>query len=204
MIHIHTDAVRLNWYRTSDSHKWSVTCSELFTFAWGVSFVQSNDPNAMIESKALKRINIIQFTRSTFKFYARNRIPKYIEKRPLAMLRSKIIYSPKDCVQCDRNNEDNLKNSPPESSGVTGNCNPWEETWPLIKILNKSIANRNVQIDSTRNNSRIEMAAQIENMIGNKKISIKFSILHLGPFSFPRHCMLRPKFSWTDPQWYQQ
>ncbi len=54
--------------------------------------------NAMIESTTSKQINIIRFTRSTFKFYARNRVPKYIEKRPLAMLRSKIIYSPKECV----------------------------------------------------------------------------------------------------------
>jgi hypothetical protein len=80
--------------------------------------------NAMIESTALKRINIIRFTRSTFEFYARNRILKYIEKRPLAMFRSKIIYSPKECVQRDRNDKDNSKNRPPESSSITGNRDP--------------------------------------------------------------------------------
>ena len=82
---------------------------------------------AMIESTALKRVKNIRFTRSTFKFYARNRIPKYIEKRPLAMFRSKVIYSPKECVQRDWNNKDNLKNRPPESSSITGNCDPRDE-----------------------------------------------------------------------------
>ena len=71
---------------------------------------------AMIESTALERVKIIRFTRSTFEFYARDRILKYIEKRPLAMFRSKVIYSPKECVQRDRNNKDNLKNRPPEST----------------------------------------------------------------------------------------
>ncbi len=79
---------------------------------------------AMIESTALKQIKIIRFTWSTLKFYARNRIPKYIEKRPLAMFRSKVIYSPKECVQRDWNDKDNLKNRPPESSSITGNCDP--------------------------------------------------------------------------------
>jgi hypothetical protein len=51
-------------------------------------------------------------------------MPKYIEKRPLAMLRSKIINSPKEYVQRDGNNKYNSKNRPPESSSVTGNRNP--------------------------------------------------------------------------------
>jgi hypothetical protein len=52
----------------------------------------------------------------------------------------------------------------------------------------------------TCSKSRIEMAAQIENIIGRRKISIILSILHLGPSSFPTHCKLLPKSSEIDPQ----
>jgi hypothetical protein len=41
--------------------------------------------------------------------------------------------------------------------------------------------------------SRIEIAAQIENMIGKMKIYIISSVLHSGPFSFPRHWMHPPR-----------
>jgi hypothetical protein len=48
---------------------------------------------------------------------------------------------------------------------------------------------------NARRSSRIEMAARIENMIGKMKMSIIFSILHSGPFSFLRHCMHPSRFS---------
>jgi hypothetical protein len=72
----------------------------------------------MVETTMLKKIKIIQFAKSTFEFNSRDRIPKDVEKGPLAMLRSKIVNSPKESVQRNRNDKDNSKNRPPESSGV--------------------------------------------------------------------------------------
>jgi hypothetical protein len=78
----------------------------------------STSNNAMVEMTTLKRIKIIRFARSTFKFDSWDRIPKDVEKGLLAMLRSKIVNSPKESVQRNWNDKDNLKNRPPESSGV--------------------------------------------------------------------------------------
>jgi hypothetical protein len=74
--------------------------------------------NVMVETTTSKRIKIIQFARLTFEFNSWDRIPKDVKKGPLAMLRSKIVNSPKESVQRNWNDKDNLKNIPPESSGV--------------------------------------------------------------------------------------
>jgi hypothetical protein len=74
--------------------------------------------NVMVETTTLKQIKIIQFSRSTFELNSWDRILKDVEKGPLAMLRSKIVNSPKESVQRNWNDKDNLKNRPPESSGV--------------------------------------------------------------------------------------
>jgi hypothetical protein len=52
----------------------------------------------------------------------------------------------------------------------------------------------------TRSKSRIEMAVQIKNIIGIRKMSIILSILHLGPSSFPTHCKHLTRSSEIDPQ----
>jgi hypothetical protein len=78
----------------------------------------STSNNVMVETTMSKRIKIIRFARSTFEFNSWDRIKKDVKKGPLAMLRSKIVNSPKESVQRNRNDKDNLKNRPPESSGV--------------------------------------------------------------------------------------
>ncbi len=74
--------------------------------------------NVMVKTTMSKQIKIIQFARLTFKFNSWDRIPKDVKKGPLAMLMSKIVNSPKESVQRNRNDKDNSKNRPPESSGV--------------------------------------------------------------------------------------
>ncbi len=57
-----------------------------------------------------KRIKIILFTNASFKFYSWNTVFENVKKGSFAMLRSKIIDSPKESVERDRNNEYNLNN----------------------------------------------------------------------------------------------
>ncbi len=78
----------------------------------------STSDNVMVEMMTSKQIKIIQFARSTFKFNSWDRIPKDVKKGPLAMLRSEIVNSLKESVQCNWNDKDNSKTRPPESSDV--------------------------------------------------------------------------------------
>ncbi len=88
---------------------WNNALGDLFSRkTFGTCYSLSN--RILIESMTLKRIEIIQFTNLSFKFYSLNRVFENVEERLFAMLRSKIIDSPKESVECDWNNEYNLNN----------------------------------------------------------------------------------------------
>jgi len=58
------------------------------------------------------------------------------------MLGTEIIGIPKEAMKCDWDNEDNLENeleySPPETAGVTRDCNSRYKPRPVIEFLNES------------------------------------------------------------------
>ncbi len=106
----------------------------------GACNLSSND--VMIETLTLKWIEIIWLSKSSFKLFSWNWIHKNIIERPLAMLGTEVIDIPKETMEYkwdkEDNFEDNLKNHPPKTTGVTWHCDPWNETCPLIEFLNDS------------------------------------------------------------------
>jgi hypothetical protein len=70
----------------------------------------------MIESPMSKSLKVICFTKSSFKFYPWNRIEKNTKESSPAILGSKIIYSLKESVDCDGNDEEYLDKRPHERS----------------------------------------------------------------------------------------
>ena len=78
----------------------------------------------------------------------------------------------------------------------------WIDSWSIptkltIRLTRKlTVCTENM----TWNKSRIEMAAQIKNIIGIRKMSIILSILHSGPSSFQTHCNHLTRSSEIDLQ----
>ena len=72
-------------------------------------------------SKSLKIICLIKYL---FKFYPWNRIEKNVKERSLATLGSKIIHSPKESINRDWNDKEDLNKRPHKASHSTCNCNP--------------------------------------------------------------------------------
>ncbi len=66
----------------------------------------------MIESPTLKGIEVICFAESHFEFYSQNRIEKNVDERSLVTLVSKIIQSPKERINRDWNDEEDLDKRP--------------------------------------------------------------------------------------------
>jgi hypothetical protein len=89
----------------------------------------------MIESQTSKSINVICFTESPLKFYPQNRIEKNVKERSLATLGSKIIHSPKESINRDWNNEEELDKRPYKTSHPTCNCNPSKKACPLNRLM---------------------------------------------------------------------
>ena len=88
----------------------NVSCISLL----GKSSVSCNSTSniIMIESPTLKSIEVICFAKSPFKFYSRNRIEKNVDERSLATLGSKIIHPPKESINQDWNDEEDLNKRP--------------------------------------------------------------------------------------------
>ncbi len=90
-------------------NNWNNALGDLFlSKTFGTFFSLSY--RILIESMMPKSIEIIKFTDAPFKFYSWNRIFENVKKGLFAILRSKRIDSPKQTVECDRNNEYNLNN----------------------------------------------------------------------------------------------
>ena len=127
---------RINVCMWTIMNNWNNALGDSFlSKTFGTCYLLSNC--ILIEPTTPKRIEIIWFTNAPFKFYSWYSIFENVEKGSFVMLRSKIIVSPKESVERDRNNEYNLNHWPPELSNVTQDCNLWEKKYPLIDILNK-------------------------------------------------------------------
>ena len=107
------------------------------------SFVSCNwtSNDIMIELLTLKSLKVICFTKSSFEFDPWNRIEKNIKESFPVTLGSKIIYSLKENIDCDQNDEEYLDKRPHEMSYPAWDCNPRKKTFPsntLVKNHNWS------------------------------------------------------------------
>ena len=90
---------RCNAFRISFHVQSSVSCN-------------STSNIIMIELQMLRSIEVICFIKSLIKLYPWNRIEKNVYERSLAPLGSEIIHSPKESINRDWNDEEDLYKRP--------------------------------------------------------------------------------------------